>query len=73
LDVDPGSGLAPPLVLVLTLLRLTALLLLLMPVLLALLLLSEFLLFLYTATLPCFSARSSSCLRSRTSWYVELL
>lgn len=66
LDVDPGSGLAPPLVLVLALLRLTVLLLLLMPPLLTLLV-SELRLFRYTATLLCLSARSSSCFRSRTS------
>jgi hypothetical protein len=64
-DVEAGSGLALPLVL--ALLMLIVLLLLLM---LLTLLVSEFLLFPYTATRPSFSARSSSCFRSRTSSYV---
>ena len=60
-DVEAGSGLAPPLVLAL---------LMLIVLLLLTLLVSELLLFPYTATRPSFSARSSSCFRSRTSSYV---
>lgn len=67
-DDRPGSGLAPPLELALLMLMVLLLLTLLM---LLTLLLSEFLLLLlYTATLCSLSARSSSCFRSRTSWYV---
>jgi hypothetical protein len=66
-DVEAGSGLAPPLVLALLVLVMLPLLLLLT---LLTLLVSEFLLFPYTATRPSLSARSSSCFRSRTSWYV---
>jgi hypothetical protein len=67
-DVDAGSGLAPPLVLALLILIVLLLLLLLLLLLMLLtLLVSEFLLFPYTATRPSFSARSSSCFRSRTS------
>lgn len=70
-DVDAGSGLAPPLVLALLMLIVLLLLLLLLLLLMLLtLLVSEFLLFPYTATRPSFSARSSSCFRSRTSSYV---
>jgi hypothetical protein len=65
-DVEAGSGLAPPLVLALLMLIVLLLLLLM----LLTLLVSEFLLFPYTATRPSFSARSSSCFRSRTSSYV---
>uniref|UniRef100_A0A0A9DWF0 Uncharacterized protein n=1 Tax=Arundo donax TaxID=35708 RepID=A0A0A9DWF0_ARUDO len=61
-DVDAGSGLAPPLVLALLMLIVLPLLLMLLT-----LLLSEFLLFPNTATFLSFSARSSSCFRSRTS------
>jgi hypothetical protein len=68
-DVEAGSGLAPPLVLALLMLIVLLLLLLLLLMLLTLLV-SEFLLFPYTATRPSFSARSSSCFRSRTSSYV---
>jgi hypothetical protein len=49
---------------------LIVLLLLLLLLMLLTLLVSEFLLFPYTATRPSFSARSSSCFRSRTSSYV---
>lgn len=66
-DVEPGSGLAPPLELALLMLIVLLLLLLLILLKLLTLLLSEFLLLLYTAVLPSFSARSSSCFRSRTS------
>jgi hypothetical protein len=68
-DVEASSGLAPPLEL--ALLMLIVLLLLLLLLKLLTLLVSEFLLLPYTATLPSFSARSSSCFRSRTSWYAD--
>jgi hypothetical protein len=65
-DVEASSGLAPPLELALLMLIVLLLLLKLLT-----LLVSEFLLLPYTATLPSFSARSSSCFRSRTSWYAD--